>query len=335
MKLFVFLLFLVACVHAKDFHKLKRLSSLGAKHHSLSVKKLHRSKVSKTIKQCYDEKQDNDPRTSATGHVHIESAPITSTAPDAQKLLKAWEESTVVGVWPHVQKGALIESVKRRLDNPSRIQQASAPLCGPASIIFWYVVRWPYIYIHFAQSMFETGEYTDDVSHFHVTSTVKHKNSEIKHDMDPADWMLLVALRTTANLILDVDQLGDLWGVTTPGEMKTWTRDFLGFANADSNDVLLGDQTEVLQKAERAVNSPDSEGAASFLVDATVVEGTDTVISLPNHWIAYISNLAITETQVKFRAFTWGQLCDITADKAEWQSKAFGVVWGASPDVTP
>jgi len=350
------LLFVLACgiIHAKDIHSLKRLATLKhEKAHTAKVEQEHRTKIlshhtnnnnnlikrlSASVVTCHSaEDSAFDPRTSPTGHVKADSAPVTSSAPDAARKLDEWRQSESTGVWPHVEKGAVIEAVSRRLENPARIQQASAPLCGPASIIFWLVVRRPYTYITMARSLFETGEYTDDVTSYRVVATDKHKSMEVGHDMDPVDWIVLVALRTTENTLLDVDQFGDLWGVTTPGEMVGWTKKILSFANAQDTGMIVGDQSEALQRADKAVNGDSAgdaaEGVASLLVDASIVQATDTVISLPNHWIAYVANLEITETEIKFRAFTWGQLCDITANREEWQSKGFGVVWGSSPDV--
>jgi len=334
------LLFLVVCIHAKTLDKLKSLSTLKQekKTHAAQTKQHQVKRLKASVVHCYSAEDANyDPRTSATGHVKMDSAAITSTAVDVVKMLDEWRASTVVGVWPHIEKGVVIESVIRRLDNPARIQQASAPVCGPASIIFWLVVRRPYDYIRMARSLYETGVYNDDISKFTVTASDNHKNMEVGHGMDPVDWIVLVALRTSANLILNVDQFGDLWGVTTPGEMVTWTKNILGFANAADSGILIGDQSAVLERAQKSVNGDaagdSAEGVATLLVDASIVQAADTVIDVPNHWIAFVSSLEITETEIKFRAFTWGQICDISANREEWQGKGFGVVWGDSPDI--
>jgi len=346
MKLYLLVVFfLVVAANAKDLQKLKRLGSLKSlksqqkqQKHKEGHEEHHKQAMKISTVTCIlAEDPDSDPRTSSSGKIIMESAPVTSTAPDAVTKFQEWEASTEAGVWPHIDKGSLIGSVKVRLDNPTRVNQGSAPTCGPASIIFWLLVRRPYTYIQMMRELYETGEYTDDITQFKVTASDKHKTAEVGHNMDPADWIALIALRTSANLILDLDQFGGAWGPTTPGEMTTWTKNILSYANAANSGLLNGDQADTLRRAEAIVNgnTPDgspNEGVASLLVDASVVQGSDTVIDIPNHWIAYVSSLVIDTTQVKFRAFTWGKLCDVTVPKSEWDSKGWGVVTGGSPD---
>jgi len=289
-------------------------------------------KLKVTEMKCYPAEIDtNDPRV-LDPKIKSDSAPVTQTAPDADSALKDWESVTTPAFFPNIDRGAVIGGVRKRLDNPARIQQGSAPVCGPASITFWLVVRRPYTYIKVARALYETGTYTDDINtSFTITVTDKHKNAQVGHNMDPVDWIVLIALRTTANAILDVDQFGDLWGLTTPGEMVGWTKNLLSFANAVSKGDLIGDQADVLRAADNAVNGDDANGVASLLIDASVIPGDSTIINIPNHWIAYVGGLQITDATVSFRAFTWGRLCDISATKSDWQGKGFGVIYGSSP----
>jgi len=336
------LLLLVVCATAKDLRKLKGLGSLAKHGKENEVKKTRDLQQHERIKvtelKCFAaEDIANDPRV-LEPKIRMSSAPVTSTAPDAVTEFASWAAMTTPAFFPNIERGSVIEGVKRRLDNPARIQQGSAPVCGPASIIFWLVARRPYTYLKMARALYETGTYTDDVTtSFVVTVTDKHKNAPVGHGMDPVDWIVLVALRVSANAILNVDQFGDLWGVTTPGEMLSWTKNLLSYANAKDTGLLSGDQSAVLTKADKAVNGDNAgdlaEGVASLLIDASAVPGDSTIIAIPNHWIAYVGGLQITDTTISFRAFTWGRLCDITATRDTWQSKGFGVVYGCSPDV--
>jgi len=325
------MLLLVVCVTAKDLRKLKRLGTLTTQgkdreksHTVLKVKE----------KKCYGGEDPTNNPLVLDPKIKSSTPPVTSK--EAADTLDKWAAETGTPVFPNVDRGSVIEGVKRRLDNPARIKQASTPCCGPAAIIFWLIIRRPNAYIKMAHDLYETGTYTDDVNtDYTVTITDKHKNAPVGHDLDPADWVVLIGLRVSDNLILNFDQMYTLWGAATPLQMVTWTKKLLGFANADSKESLIGDQSEALKAAEQAVNGDSADGVASFLIDSKAVAGDSTIISIPNHWIAYVGGLQITDATISFRAFTWGELCDITATRSDWQSKSFGMVYGFSPAATP
>jgi len=249
-------------------------------------------------------------------------------------MLDEWTNSNEPGVWPNLHKDDLIAGVKSRLDNPIRINQASLPTCGPAVILFWMVVRRPYDYITFVRSMWESGQYTDDISGYVVKSTRKHRNLPRPDDITGVDWITLVSLRTTENLFLDINDFGLAWGITTPHEMMIWTKSLLGYAHSRDNGLITGVRSDVLRISEFAVNNEDAHGTSALLVDYTIFENNDPLVRFPNHWIAYISNYSEDENFVHFRAFTWGQTCDLSVPKSEWNKKGFDCIVGFSPDVT-
>jgi len=332
-KLCLILLLLVVCVTAKDLRKLKRLGTLTTqgkdreKNHNVQHLKVKEGK-------CFGSEDDANNPLILEPKIKSDTTPMNSKSSNLADKLSKWEAETGTPVFPNIDRGAVIEGVKKRLDNPARVNQGSTPCCGPAAIIFWLIVRRPFTYVNVAHDLYETGTYTDPDTAFTITITDKHKNAPATiladHQLDAADWVVIVGLRVNDNILLNFDQFGDLWGAATPPQMVAWTKNLLGFANADSKENLIGDQTEALQAAEQAVNGDSAGGVASFLVDLKAVKGNP-LIPIPNHWIAYIGGLQITSDTVSFRAFTWGQLCDITSARSDWQGNAFGMVYGFAP----
>jgi hypothetical protein len=161
--------------------------------------------------------------------------PISLTAlcerlASAGDALDQFAQKSEPGVWKHLQRASVVESLRERLADPALIDQVHAGLCGPMSILVELARRNPAEYVFAAAQLFDDGKYQTPGGKT-IVAEEELRAEEPPPNMTAADWLLGGSFRDDANIWEDVDrgqtEFNGLETLTTPWEMAEWIREVL------------------------------------------------------------------------------------------------------------
>jgi hypothetical protein len=267
-------------------------------------------------------------------------APAAPIGPRDRALaaLTAFAQSFQPGVWPHLDKATLVKEMRSRLRNPFSVNQGHQPFCGPASVLFELVRKFPERYVALCRSLYETGSFETASRTVHTSERLRQASRDIA-PLGPADWMVLAALRESENLIFPVEPnapevIRNLAGMTKSWEMLGWVREILGYAQADYLHTYLLRDLTALGKAQAAI---DRGGVAFGLITANaLLSPTPPKVMAPNHWVALTGNIAIQKGtfgdhdsgRVSFDLFSWAKPMRVDVNEGLFEDAFWGVVLG-------
>ena len=245
-----------------------------------------------------------------------------------------FKQSTHSGVWPHIDKDILINDIRLTILNPLKVNQKSAPLCGPTAVVYELVSRQPHRFVQFCRQLWEKGLLVARGKTIKASQTLK---SSPDPPLSPADWILIATMREDENLFLEIDNdVSDLEGYTGgavwifeilgPSPMKTWARHILNYNQIDSLSTYITEEMKALGMAHEAWQK---DGTAFMLINSAMLDEGDCEI-YPNHWVAYDGGLQIdlTKETVSFNCYSWGKIYELTMKIDKFTSCMFGVVTG-------
>ncbi|MEM6256610.1 MAG: hypothetical protein AAF821_27195 [Cyanobacteria bacterium P01_D01_bin.156] len=261
-----------------------------------------------------------------------------NTKQQAIAALNRFQTSDVVGVWLYLKKEQIIREMRSRLHNPFNVNQGQQPFCGPASILFELIRKFPLRYVELCQNLFETGGFQAQTRRIQ-TSEALREASQGNLRMGPADWMVLATLREAENLIFPVEPnapeiVRNLAGMTKSWEMKGWVRDILGYANVHYMHTYVLRDLSAVRKAQKII---DQGGVAFGLITANALLGNKPPkITVPDHWITIVGDVNIQKGtfgkhdsgHVSFDVFTWAKRVTIDEDEGPFEDAFWGVVLG-------
>lgn len=246
-----------------------------------------------------------------------------------QQEITLFEQSTSAGKWSHIPKAELIADIRKTIANPFNVQQVNTPLCGPAAIVFELVRKQPKRYVQICRQLWETGKFqarteTIEPSDTLLNSSVKGEGNKISL----ADWMLMTALRDTANLIFDVDSNSGnfVMGLALPGEMRGWTFELLGYDTVDFISTYTFGEIDAMQTAQKLWVAG---GVAFLMIDADLLHNKAAGI-IPNHWIVFLGGLTLNNIsdELNFQCYSWGNTFSVSKKQDDFEDYLFGVVTG-------
>jgi hypothetical protein len=283
------------------------------------------------------------------------SYPKVASAADvasAQQLIDAFEHSQTPGVWPHLDKSAVIANMRDRVANPFRLDQKQQPFCGPASIVFELIRKQPIRYVHMCQQLFEQGKFQGYTRTIEAAYQLRENSRGM--DMAQADWMLIATMRESENLLFKVDPnaptlVRNIAGMTKSWEMKGWTKEILGYARVDYIHAYLLRDIAAMHRAKTAI----AQGGVAFaLVTAGGMYSKEEMLSLadskavqkvafPNHWVVLVDIDDIPATlswrgiayrsdkaTLSFDTFTWARRVHVDIGRSAFRRFFWGVVIG-------
>lgn len=252
--------------------------------------------------------------------------------------LNAFRDSPQTGVWPHLDKAEIVSEMRSRLHNPFRVNQGQQPFCGPASILFELIRKFPLRYVTLCQSLYETGSFQTQSRYIQTSEALRHA-SQGELRMGPTDWMVLATLRESENALFPVepnapDIIRNLAGMTKFWEMKGWVREILEYPRVEYFHTYVLRDLTALQKAQAVL----AQGGVAFgLITAEGLLSRDKPrLTVPNHWIALVGNIHIQKGtfgrhdsgRVTFDIFTWAKRLTVEENEGIFEDSFWGVVLG-------
>ncbi|MEM6838381.1 MAG: hypothetical protein AAF609_16175 [Cyanobacteria bacterium P01_C01_bin.120] len=252
--------------------------------------------------------------------------------------LNRFRDSPESGVWPHLDKKAIVEAMRIRLHNPFKVNQGQQPFCGPASILFELIRKFPIRYVQLCQSLYETGGFETKTRYIQTSESLRQA-SQGELRMGPADWMVLATLRESENFLFPVEPnapeiVRNLAGMTKFWEMKGWVREILHYPRVDYFHTYVWRDLAALKKSQTVL---DQGGVALGLITAeNLLSDQPSRLTVPNHWVALVGNTDIQKGTfwqhdsgyVSFDVFTWAKRATIEANEGVFEDAFWGVVLG-------
>lgn len=274
----------------------------------------------------------------------IDPTPVTEpvatdpTRKQAFFALNDFQQSSTPGVWPHLDKRKIILEMRSRLKNPFTVNQGQQPFCGPASILFELVRKFPRRYVSLCRDVYETGGFQTSTRRIETSEQLR-QSSYGNLRMGPADWMVLAALRESENLLFPVepnspDIIRNMAGMTKSWEMKGWVKEILGYPNVIYRHAYVMRDLKALRKAQEVI---DQGGVALALITASgLLDKTAPKVTVPNHWVAIAGNVVIQKGtfgrhdsgHVNFDIFTWAKKMQVDVNEGRFEDSFWGVVLG-------
>jgi hypothetical protein len=213
--------------------------------------------------------------------------------------------------FPHIPRDQLYISARVRMEDPSKIDQTVASLCGPAALMFLVAKNWPALYYQFVLDLYEFG--AAKLNRLQITPSKGCRNFDPFGKISAADWVALAGLRDSENAILQYSDVSDTAsGITLPSTLAGWL-ERAGFKNVYNETNLY------LTKGEKNLRDAAKlrrEGAeVCLLINGRGIDKKPSdrgilrqAVTTANHWVVLTSDIAFDERDdtIRFTVFTWG-----------------------------
>lgn len=200
----------------------------------------------------------------------------------------------------------IISGARERLDDPGKIRQGAASLCGPASLLFCLILNDPKAYAWYVTHLWTNG--TAKIGSLEVKPALALRTYDPPAaKISPIDWMTLASIRDSENAILSYDTAdARTAGITMPGTLSSWfTKVGMGGGKNVTNVVLTKDKSEI-EEADRLRRSSNH---VCLFINADMLDAAkhDNKSVLPNHWVVLTGPVAFFDRdRIVLTVFTWG-----------------------------
>lgn len=273
--------------------------------------------------------------------------------------------------WTHVQRQLVVEEVRDRIVNPGLMHQEGTQFCGPMSIAFELAKRRPETYVRMCRELLEHGSCRTPTGRtIETTSKLRTRPVPPSPDQDRqrahVDWLITASMRDDENWFVPIeDGSSGFSGLSTFGELKSWTEDVL-FLNADSDTCFVEGEVDVMKMADEAV----AAGGVAFLcIESNLIkkgkgregmryerheimgDGTERPSGSRrsaadvhlDHWVPLVSRLQVpsggvdgipfledfSEKPISFDVWSWGARYHVTGDVEGFGEYLYGAVVGS------
>jgi hypothetical protein len=259
----------------------------------------------------------------------MDVATTTRVDPVAAEIA-SFRASTATPAWPTLDKQKVLTEIGNTVRDAYQVNQVNSPLCGPAVVVFELVRRNPLRYVQMCRALYETGRCATDSGVIQPGEACR--KSAPQPELRQADWMLLAAMRDSANALFPVtNHSGGIAGISTPDELMGWSRAVLGMANVHYESTAVYGEFAAMRGAQKAL---DRGGVAFLLISASLVTGEKPAVRIPDHWVAHTGATAINygtwwkhdSGSIKFDCYSWGKPRHISAGEGTFEDSLFGVV---------
>lgn len=211
------------------------------------------------------------------------SGSTTVATGDPMQALQLFEKSTYPGVWPHLDKGQILQDIAFRLHSPSSLRDGMPFLSGVTAILFNLIKNNPFRYVRLCHSLFETGGFQTLQQRIQSSEHLRHRPlghyepvgcmSGIQNGMSPADWMLMLTLHETQLAAFSPPSFMPLMPstitqhqqMTKPWELRGWLSDLLGYQQVHYHHAHVQPIWMLMKRAAQAIAAG---GVAIALVNA-------------------------------------------------------------------
>lgn len=259
---------------------------------------------------------------------------------DAAATLEAFAARRASSPW-RTDREAVARRLRTLVARPDLLQQRRLNLCGPAAFLRAWAKHDPAAFARFASTLYDTGraQIGDLAIAPGPLADTDHASLADRHGRgipEPADWMLLGALRASENRLTTFRGRPEdaLSAMTFPSELVRWLRATglyaditdrttplvpsslaaaLVLAPSPTTDVFVLVNLHVL----RELRQPSGRRrAASFLLRA-----------FPDHWAALVAPITpLPDDRLALRLWSWGTILEGDVPRETFRANWYGAI---------
>jgi hypothetical protein len=265
----------------------------------------------------------------------------TSSAAGAHSLVAAFRAGATAAApapaaW-RLDRAAVADRLDELIDQPTRVRQGRLNLCGPAAVLSLWFGRDPVGTVEYAISLFTAGQAS--IGDLRVVPSPRLRQlpyGSVEQDRacPQADWMMMAALRDSANRLVRYRRARGPWeaaaAITMPSAMRRWLTATGAFASVRDETNLM------LRKGMRHATAlrPTPSRELLLLVAQEMFRrpaawhrrARDRVISLvPNHWLVLRSPIETAANDaVRFVFWSWGGVHEVVLPRPVFDRCYYG-----------
>lgn len=172
----------------------------------------------------------------------MSTLPVSSVVPNpAAELaqLPSWQGTPA---FPKIPAVDLARQLTARLQSPSRIDQGTSSLCGPAVFLYSLAKAKPMAYAKLVMDLYKTGK--GSIGNLQIQPGRDCRSFDpAMSGVEGADWIGLASLRDSENSVFDYQNPSNQFaGITLPSRVASWFRK-AGWGKVGNETNLVFDES--------------------------------------------------------------------------------------------
>jgi hypothetical protein len=242
----------------------------------------------------------------------------------ALKHVDDFAARTTAGKFTKLDRAKIAAGLRIRINNPYKINQTSAGVCGPAAILFSIAQSQPLLYATAVTSLFETGtasirkwklEPDAELLTMPCPAGLKDKAGNVVVPFEHVDWIILASIRDSENWWYDYHSDKDESDGTTMSEIEAWmakaqftdiqVQGFSFFSFGGAFDSLK-DREKFLAKCKELVGK---NYRVVIGIQASIIDSAFKDSPKLDHVVVIRSDFEIPtrrDSRISIPIFTWG-----------------------------
>jgi hypothetical protein len=228
---------------------------------------------------------------------------------EALTMLDDFAKNDKTPVFRNANRATVADEMRKRVDNPSLIDQGQSGTCGPASLVYDLLSRDPAIYVRAVQSLFDWGYAI--IGKLQLKPGFYLLHGPMPDDVPQADWILLASIRDSENWFYEFSaksKLDNSSAGTTMSELKDWFEE-TGYTKVESDQILTNwfDKTSNLNKSLKLY---DDDYQVTWFICADMLTSSIPDSIKPDHVVVLAGKFVPPATKsvaVHIPIFTWGR----------------------------
>jgi len=214
-----------------------------------------------------------------------------------------------------IDRADVVEGMRARIADPTRVDQKAASLCGPAAFFFCVLEEHPELYAQYVIDLYLTGEARIGALHVKPSSGCRAYNSP-RDLIHPVDWIALASLRDSENTLLDYSSANDTAaGITMPHSLADWFRKIGWKGVSNTTNVFF---TKGRSDIDVCIRDFNADRRICLFINMQMLDSHkrgDRSFS-PDHWVAMseadrVKKPIIRNGKIELGVYSWGDLHDI------------------------
>jgi mannose-6-phosphate isomerase-like protein (cupin superfamily) len=208
--------------------------------------------------------------------------------------------------FPGLPRASVARGLRERVQDPKKLDQDHASLCGPAAFLFCLLNCRPEVFVKYVCDLYNIGEAR--IGDLHVKPSVgcRHYSSD-RNQIDDVDWIALASLRDSENIAMSYSSPDDeVSGATMPHTLAKW------FEKAKFRNVH-NETNAFFSKGLPTLESASHRIALSQFVCLFInMDMLDSIkfkhhSHFPDHWVVLDGALkSEKDDDVQFCVYSWG-----------------------------
>jgi hypothetical protein len=209
-----------------------------------------------------------------------------------------------------INRADVVDGLRVRIQQPFKVDQSAASLCGPAAFFYCLLEEHPELYAQYVIDLYNAGEAY--INGLHVKPSAGCRGyAPPPAKIHPVDWIALASLRDSENTLLDYSSADDTAaGITMPHSLANWFNK-IGWRGVRNNtNVFFTKGRDEINECARDFNA--GRRVCLFInmqmLDAFKFAHHSVT---PDHWVVLTKRPTIQNDLLSFGVYTWGDLRDI------------------------